>query len=189
LAAAPFFCPEMSVRDMGRESASGVGRFGVKRKRGPKKPAVAGLGKASCNRGDVAEMQFMIQASNKGFGVAKPFGHNARYDVILDAGRPRLLRVQVKGSGCWRDNGFSVDTCWRTSRAREPYTPEQIDFLAAVYNGRKAHGRQIWYVIPVRALGGRLNVKLYPFGSKRGGHTLFEKYRGAWKLLGVPRGL
>jgi hypothetical protein len=106
---------------MGEASGSGVGGVGVERKRGPKKPAVAGPGKASCNRGDVAEMQFMIQASNKGFGVAKPFGNNTRYDVILDAGRPRLLRVQVKGSGCWRANGFSVDTCWRTSRGREPY--------------------------------------------------------------------
>jgi hypothetical protein len=99
-------------------------------------------------------MQFMIQASNRGFGVAKPYGNGERYDVILDAGRRRLLRVQVKGSGCWRQNGFSVDTCWRTSRGRKPYTPDQIDFLAAVYSGRKAHGRQIWYVIPVRALGG-----------------------------------
>jgi PD-(D/E)XK endonuclease len=171
---------------MGRESGAGVGRVRVKRERKPKKPAVANAGKASNNRGDVAEMQFMIQASNRGFGVAKPFGHNERYDVILDTGRRRLLRVQVKGSGCWRQNGFSVDTCWRTSRGREPYTPQQIDFLAAVYNGRKAHGRQIWYVIPVRALGGRLNIKLYPFGTRRDRHTLFEKYREAWKLLGEP---
>ncbi len=165
---------------------SGASGSGVGRKSGwkPKKPAVPGAG--SRNRGDMSEMQFMIQASKRGFGVAKPFGHNERYDVILDTGRRRLLRVQVKGSGCWRDNGFSVDTCWRTSRGREPYTAEQIDFLAAVYNGRKAHGRQIWYVIPVRALGGRLNVKLYPFGARRGGHTLFEKYRDAWKLLGRP---
>ena len=169
---------------MERRSGSGVGRGGVRK---PKKAAVPNGGHASRNRGDVSEMQFMIQASNRGFGVAKPIGNNERYDVILDAGRRRLLRVQVKGSNCWRDNGFSVDTCWRTSRGREPYTAEQIDFLVAVYSGRKAHGRQIWYVIPVRALGGRLNVKLYPFGTKRDGrHPPFEKYRGAWKLLGEP---
>src|SRR5271156_4153284 len=170
---------------MGRENR--VGRAGARRGRKPRKPAVSVAGKTSGYRGDVAEMQFMIQASNKGFGVAKPFGNSERYDVILDAGRRRLLRVQVKGSGCWRDNGFSGDTCWRTSRGREPYTAEQIDFLAAVYNGRKAHGRQIWYVIPVRALGGRLNIKLYPFGTTRDRHTLFEKYRGAWGLLGKPQ--
>lgn len=128
----------------------------------------------------------MIQAANRGFGVAKPYGNSERYDVIVDAGPHRLLRVQVKGSSCWRDNGFAVDTCWRTARGREPYTAQQIDFLAAVYSGRKAHGRQIWYIIPVRALGGRLNVKLYPFGTRRLCRPPFEKYRGAWWLLGGP---
>jgi hypothetical protein len=169
---------------MGRDRQEKLG--GAKGERKPKRPAVPGAGRASSNRGDVSEMQFMIQASNRGFGVAKPYGNNERYDVILDARRRRLLRVQVKGSGCWRNNGFAVDTCWRTSRGREPYTAEHIDFLAAVYSGRKAHGRQIWYVIPVRALGGRLNIKLYPFGTRRDCHPPFEKYRGAWKLLGEP---
>ena len=171
---------------MGRELGPGVGRSRAKGERKPKRPAIPGAGRASQNRGDVSEMQFMIQASNRGFGVAKPYGHNERYDVILDAGRRRLLRVLVKGSGCWRQNGFAVDTCWRTSRGRKPYTPEQIDFLAAVYNGRRAHGRQIWYLIPVRALGGRLNIKLYPFGTRRDRHPPFEKYREAWNLLGKP---
>jgi hypothetical protein len=181
---------------MGRLSRSAAGRVGPKREedlpagtqraKAPAKKKSAPPRLGSQNRGDVSEMQFMIQASNRGFGVAKPYGHNARYDVILDAGRRRLLRVQVKGSGCWRQNGFSVDTCWRTSRGRMPYTAEQIDFLAAVYNGRKAHGRQIWYVIPVRALGGRLNIALYPFGTRRDRHPPFEKYRDAWKLLGEP---
>ena len=51
------------------------------------------------HRGDVYEMHFMIEASNRGFGVSKPFGDNERYDIILDGGR-RLWRVQVKGTEC-----------------------------------------------------------------------------------------
>ena len=31
----------------------------------------------------MAEMQFMLDAAKRGFGVAKPFGDNERYDVIL----------------------------------------------------------------------------------------------------------
>ncbi len=46
------------------------------------------------HRGVMAEMQFMLDAAKRGFGVAKPFGDNERYDVILDATR-RLWRVHA----------------------------------------------------------------------------------------------
>jgi hypothetical protein len=67
-----------------------------------------------------------------------------------------------------------------------PYTLKQIDFLAAVFSGQRTHGQQIWYLIPVRALGGRLGITLYPFGTRRDRHSQFEKYREAWTLLGEP---
>jgi hypothetical protein len=59
-----------------------------------------------------------------------------------------------------------------------PYTPSQVDFLVVTIVGKR-----IWYVIPVRALEGRLTIHLYPFGSRRGSRNRFEKYRGAWWLL------
>ena len=145
-----------------------------------------GLRKTSKHRGDVSEMQFMIEASNRGFGVAKPIGDNERYDVILDRGRCRFWRVQVRGSEFVHQNGFSVRTCWRKSGKPMPYTPKQIDFLAAVYRGKQTHGQQIWYLIPVRALGGRLGITLYPFGTRHDRHPRFERYREAWELLGKP---
>jgi len=119
------------------------------------------------HRGVMAEMQFMLDAAKRGFGVAKPFGDNERYDVILDATR-RLWRVQVKASGASHHKGFAVRACWRTSTRHVPYTREQIDFLAVVIQGERVRGRRIWYVIPVRALGGRLTINLYPFGSRKG---------------------
>jgi len=67
-----------------------------------------------------------------------------------------------------------------------PYTAKQIDFLAAVFSGWRSHGQQVWYLIPVRALGGRLTITLYPFGTRHDRHPKFEKYREAWKLLGPP---
>ena len=126
----------------------------------------------------------MLEAARKGFGVAKPYGENERYDVIVDATR-RLWRVQVKASEARHHRGFGVRACWRTSNKHMPYTKDQIDFLAVVLQGPRAHGQHIWYLIPVRALGGRLRINLYPFGCRRDGEERFEKYRGAWKLLEV----
>jgi hypothetical protein len=65
-----------------------------------------------------------------------------------------------------------------------PYTAAQIDFLAVVVQGRRLRGRKIWYVIPVRTLGGRLTIHLfYPFGSRKESEERFEKYREAGGLL------
>ena len=135
------------------------------------------------HKGSIAEMQFMLDAAQKGFGVAKPFADNERYDVILDAPR-RLWRIQVKLSESRHHKGFSVRACWRTSGKHMPYTPEQIDFLAVVIQGMRLGGKRIWYVIPVRALEGRLTIHVYPFGSRKDGEERFERYREAWKLLG-----
>lgn len=181
---------------MGRGSGSGEGRGDANRGQGsqrdterarpPQKSAPLDGRKSSKHRGDISEMQFMIEASNRGFGVAKPIGDNERYDVILDRGQRRIWRVQVRGSGFVHQNGFSVRTCWRTRGKPMPYTPKQIDFLAAVFCGHRNRGQQIWYLIPVRALGSRLTITLYPFGTMHDRHPEFEKYREAWKLLGQP---
>ena len=84
--------------------------------------------------GEMAEMQFMLDAARRGFGVARPFVDNERYDVIVDAPR-RLWRVQVKASGRSHHKGFAVRACWRTTRKHMPYTSKQIDFLAVVIQG------------------------------------------------------
>jgi hypothetical protein len=131
----------------------------------------------SKHRGNLAEMKFMLKAASLGMGVAKPYGDNERYDVLVDAGG-RFRRVQVKSSGARHHRGFTVRACWRTSRGHRPYTAAQIDFLAAVIAGT-----DIWYVIPVRALRGRLTIHLYPFGCRRGSKEEFEKYRERWQLL------
>jgi hypothetical protein len=196
---APFFLPGAECREMGKVSGSEAGRGDANRKKGSqdgteqaraaktKNRPVLGGRNTSKHRGDISEMQFMIEASNRGFGVAKPFGENERYDVVLDRGRRRFWRVQVKGSEHVHKHGFSLWTSWRCSWKRVPYTSKQIDFLAAVFCGERTHGKQIWYVIPVRALGPQLSITLYPFGTRYDHHLLrFEKYREAWKLLGEP---
>jgi hypothetical protein len=135
--------------------------------------------------GDIAEMEFMLEAARRRFGVGRPFG-NRRYDVIVDA-LLRLWRVQVKASGSSHYAGFSVKASWRTTGKAMPYTAKQIDFLAVVIQGERLRGKKIWYLIPVRALGGRLTIHVYPFGCRKDGEKRFEKYREAWGLLGKPQ--
>ena len=129
------------------------------------------------DRGDLTEMRFMVVATRRGMVVAKPYGDNEKYDLIVDAGW-RMWRVQVKGTAATHHRGFAVRSSWRSSMRQMPYTPSQVDFLVVTIMGKG-----IWYVIPVRALEGRLTIHLYPFGSRRGSRNRFEKYRGAWSLL------
>jgi hypothetical protein len=131
----------------------------------------------SKDRGDLAEMQFMTAAASRGFAVSKPYGDNEKYDLIVDVGR-RMWRVQVKSSGAMHHRGYAVRASWRTSDRQISYKPSQVDFLAVTIVGEG-----IWYVIPVRALAGRLSINLYPFGSRRGSRNGFEKYREAWELF------
>jgi hypothetical protein len=128
-------------------------------------------------------MQFMLEAAERGFGVAKPFGDNERYDMILDAG-DRLWRIQVRSSGARHHRGFAVKACWKLGKKAMPFTAAQVDFVAVVIRGKRLRGQRIWYVIPVRALGGRLTIHLYPFGSRKDCQERFEKYCAAWGLLG-----
>jgi len=130
--------------------------------------------------GDLAEMDFMLQAASHGLAVAKPFGDNEHYDVMVDAGT-RIWRVQVKSAIDSHRGHFAVPTHWTAYKRLAPYMPADIDFLAAFI--RPHH---IWYLIPVQAINGRLALALHPFGSRRPINN-FEKYREAWHLL-IPCG-
>jgi hypothetical protein len=133
--------------------------------------------------GDLAELEFMLQAANRGFPVAKPFGDNEHYDVMVDA-RTRIWRVQVKCATPNDDHSFRVCAFFHGSHRRViAYTPADIDFLAAYIRPSR-----IWYIIPVPALRRRLGIALYPSGPRRrSNRRQFEKYRDAWHLL-RPKG-
>lgn len=127
--------------------------------------------------GELAEMMFMVKATTKGLIVAKPYGESHRYDFLVDSGK-RLWRVQVKSSTCTHWRAYTVNAYWKTTRKHLPYLPSKVDFLAVIILGT-----DIWYLIPVRALAGRLMVRVYPFGGDRRGSRRHEKYRDAWHLL------
>jgi len=130
--------------------------------------------------GDLGELAFVLAASAKGLAVAKPFGDCRRYDLIVDSGR-RLLRIQVKS--LYRNvvrGDYQVRCRSRCKLNNGCYTSHEIDFMA-LYLAR----RDIWYLIPIEALGTLTVVHLHPDGLliNRTGCAKFEIYKEAWHQL------
>lgn len=48
-------------------------------------------------QGDTAELKFMLLNQELGYTVSKPFGDNAKYDLIVDTCM-ELQRIQVKST-------------------------------------------------------------------------------------------
>jgi len=80
--------------------------------------------------GDISEARVIVALTEAGYLVSKPFGENARYDLIADDGE-RLYRVQVK-TGRVR-GGVIVFNCYSSHAHRggrmRPYFG-QIEYLA-----------------------------------------------------------
>jgi hypothetical protein len=129
----------------------------------------------SKQRGELAEMMFMVKAANEGFGAAKPYGDSNRYDFIVDAEK-RLWRVQVKSSCSQQYGAYAVNAQRHANGRTIAYSASEIDFVVALVLPEDA-----WFVIPVEALGGRKNLRLCLRGDPR--HGEFGKYWEAWGLM------
>jgi hypothetical protein len=127
-------------------------------------------------RGELAEIRFMLKAAGLGFGVAKPWGESERYDFVLDTGK-KFWRVQVKSTYVARAPKYSVNVCRNIAgKKKTPYTAEEIDILVVYIVAEDA-----WYVLPVAAVAARTRLYFAPLGNKRGG--VYERYREAWRLM------
>jgi len=84
--------------------------------------------------------------------------------------------VQVKCTERYGDFRYQV----KNGGNRDvPYTSSEIDFIAA-----HVVPLDLWYIVPIEAVGSRKGLRFYPNGSGKG---LLEKYREAWCLLDCPR--
>jgi hypothetical protein len=78
-------------------------------------------------RGEWAEMYFLMQAAGRGMKVVRPYGQTGVYDVGVDA-VGRLQRVQVKSTIYKRRNGeYSLNIM---GPGRKMYAPGTVDFFA-----------------------------------------------------------
>ena len=123
-------------------------------------------------RGEWAEIRFLGRAADLGLSVSKPYGDSDPYDFVVDSAG-RLSRVQVKATAFrdsrWR-NGY---TCPVTSPLGRPYSPEEVDFVAAY-----VIPEDVWYIIPVEEIT-TTTVSLDP----RSRSNKYRRYREAWDLL------
>ena len=134
------------------------------------------LPSSSKRRGEVAENLFAYRASALGLTVSRPLGDSAPYDFIVDS--TALHRIQVRSVSLRSDCGsFAVTTSYG-SRAKRPYPPGAIDFIAAYLFPLSA-----WYIIPFAQLRGRTRIHIFPDDPQRDVHLAF---REAWDLLGPP---
>jgi hypothetical protein len=134
---------------------------------------MAGGKLAGCKeRGEWAELYFMMMAVGLGMKVLRLFGESGRYDVGVENGS-RVLRVQVKSTIYKRRNGeYSLNVM---GPQRKKYEPGSVDFFAVLLIPRDD-----WYVIPFEVMG-RTNCSLhFTPKSKR---QKYGEYWEAWDLL------
>ena len=108
-------------------------------------------------RGEISEAALFLKAVTQGFAVAKPWGDNERYDLILDSGE-RLWRVQLKSTRTLRAGGYDVQPIYSIyGHGKRGYTPDQIDVLIV-----HIVPRDLWYVLPVAAYSPSKSLRFYP---------------------------
>lgn len=122
-------------------------------------------------QGDTTELRFMLLNNELGYIVSKPFGDNAKYDLIVDTG-DELQRVQVKSTK--RKETSSGMDCYNClvcsgSDSKQQYSDRDIDYIAIYVIPENA-----WYKIPVKEINGK-TVKLYP--HRKSQRDTYEKYR------------
>ena len=141
----------------------------------PNKPAPRKNTKVT---GERSEAAFLSQATDRGFGIAKPWGDSRRYDFILDNG-DRLHRIQVKCTESIRARAYETRATYTTGKGRAVYTKKDIDFIAA-----HVVPLDIWYIIPVEICTPAPMLRFYP--HRKAKKMRLEGYREAWHLLQSP---
>jgi len=127
-------------------------------------------------RGEWAELYFMMMAAGQGMKVSRPFSWVGRYDVGVEnprEGQGRVLRVQVKSTLYKRRNGeYSLNVM---GPRRQKYEPGTVDFFAILLIPVDD-----WYIIPFEVMG-RKNSSIH--FTPKGKRQKYGAYREAWELL------
>ena len=104
--------------------------------------------------GDIAEANIIARLLEFGWMVAKPFGDNQFYDLIVDYGEG-LKRIQIKSSKYHEKRGVIISYTRRLHNTRtksvcKAYTKDEIDFFI-IYSPEL---KQI-YLIPIEEQAGK----------------------------------
>lgn len=118
-------------------------------------------------KGLTTELKCMEKFIEYGFIVSVPYGNNSRYDLLVDLGNGKYIRIQCK-TASKNDNGSytiytanSVSTM--TQRTVKHYDSEQIDFIASIIEDQML-------IVPVDSIANSkskvFRTELPKFGAK-----------------------
>ena len=144
-------------------------------------------------RGEWAELYFMMMAAGFGMRVSKPFGDLGKYDVGVEShirqhharenkvyeNEGRVLRVQVKSTIYKRRGGHYSLNMMGFHRKR--YLPGTVDFFAVLLIPVDD-----WYIVPYEVMGSKNCTLHFTPSSTR---QKYGAYREAWHLLEGDPGL
>jgi hypothetical protein len=125
-------------------------------------------------RGEWAELYFMMLAAGQGMRVSKPFGESGKYDVGVE-NQKRVLRVQVKSTiYAERKNEYSFNLMGMDPE-RQKYPPGSLDFFAILLIPVDT-----WYIVPFELIIATTRSLHFSPRSRR---QKYGEYREAWHLL------
>ena len=113
-------------------------------------------------RGDVNELQCILDFQKRGYYCSIPFSGSCRYDIIVDI-NGKLLRIQCKSSTFHEEDGtLRISTTRSTTNTKETirytYSKDEIDYFLTYFNKQ-------CYLIPVEECGSDKRLRLLPTRS------------------------
>ena len=127
-------------------------------------------------KGLTTELKCMEKFIEYGFIVSVPYGNNSRYDLLVDIGQNKYLRIQCKASSLNENGSYTIYTAnsvsTTTQRSTKHYDNSQIDFIASIIEGQMV-------IIPVDLISNSkskvFRTELPKYGAK-GSCNLIQDY-------------
>lgn len=118
-------------------------------------------------KGLTTELKCMEKFIEYGFIVSIPYGNNSRYDLLLDGGNGKYIRIQCKTAHLNENGSYTINTAnsvsTMTKRTVKHYDSTQIDFIASII-------KEQLVIIPVNLISNSkskiFRTELPKFGAK-----------------------
>ena len=118
-------------------------------------------------KGLTTELKCMEKFIEYGFIVSIPYGNNSRYDLLLDGGNGKYIRIQCKTAHLNENGSYTINTAnsvsTMTKRTVKHYDSTQIDFIASIIEEQLV-------IIPVNLISNSkskiFRTELPKFGAK-----------------------
>lgn len=118
-------------------------------------------------KGLTTELKCMGKFIEYGFIVSVPYGNNSRYDLLLDGGNGKYIRIQCKTAHLNENGSYTINTANSVStiskRTVKHYDSTQIDFIVSIIEEQLV-------IIPVNLISNSkskiFRTELPKFGAK-----------------------